>query len=325
MRIFSGIQPTGAIHIGNYAGAILNWVRMQGEGECLYSIVDYHALTMPYEPREMPGRVQDAALDLLACGIDPEKAHLFVQSHVPEHTELTWVLACCAPIGELNRMTQFKEKSERVDSINAGLFTYPVLMAADILLYKADTVPVGEDQLQHLEVTRVFARRFNNQFGPTFPEPQPRMTSAPRIMALNDPTRKMSKSLEGSAIMISDSDEVILRHVKRAVTDVGPKTEEMSPGVKNLFTLLKVFSPAETQAHFNEQYEAGNLRYKDLKEALGQDMVNTLRPIRERRAELAASPGRVCEILHESARRVRGIAQTTMGEIREKLGLTACS
>jgi len=202
MRIFSGIQPTGAIHIGNYAGAILNWVRMQGEGECLYSIVDYHALTMPYEPREMPGRVQDAALDLLACGIDPEKAHLFVQSHVPEHTELTWVLACCAPIGELNRMTQFKEKSERVDSINAGLFTYPVLMAADILLYKADTVPVGEDQLQHLEVTRVFARRFNNQFGPTFPEPQPRMTSAPRIMALNDPTRKMSKSLEGSAIMI---------------------------------------------------------------------------------------------------------------------------
>lgn len=325
MRIFSGIQPTGAIHVGNYAGAIQNWVRMQGEGECLYSIVDYHALTMPYETAEMPRRVQEAALDLLACGIDPERSRLFVQSQVPEHTELTWVLSCCASIGELNRMTQFKEKSERVDFINAGLFTYPILMAADILLYKADTVPVGEDQLQHLEVTRVFARRFNSQFGQTFPEPQPRMTEAPRIMALNDPTRKMSKSLEGSAIMLSDSDEVILRHVKRAVTDIGPRTDEMSPGVKNLFTLLKVFSPAETLAHFQEQYEAGNLRYKELKETLGQDMVATLAPIRQRRAELAANPSQVCEILHESARRVRELARATMVEVREKLGLTACS
>lgn len=184
---------------------------------------------------------------------------------------------------------------------------------------------MGEDQLQHLEVTRVFARRFNSQFGETFPEPQPRMTTAPRIMALNDPTRKMSKSLEGSAIMLSDSDEVILRHVKRAVTDVGAKTDEMSPGVKNLFTLLKVFSPAETVAHFQEQYEAGNLRYKELKETLGQDMVDTLAPIRQRREELAARPSQICEILHESARQVRQLARETMAEVRQKLGLTACS
>lgn len=324
MKVFSGIQPTGAIHIGNYAGAIQNWVKMQDEGECFYSIVDLHALTMPYDQKEMPTRVEEAALDLLACGIDPEKAHLFVQSHVPEHTELAWILSCWAPMGELNRMTQFKEKSERVDAVSVGLYTYPVLQAADILLYKADTVPVGEDQLQHLEVTRVIARRFNNQFGPTFPEPQARMTTAPRIMSLNDPTKKMSKSLEGSAIMLSDSDEVLLRHVKRAVTDVGPKTDEMSPGVKNLFTLLEVFSPKETVKHFQEQYEGGNLRYSELKATLGQDLVNTLRPIRERRQELASQKGRVCEILREGARHLRKVAQATMAEVKDKMGLTAC-
>lgn len=325
MKVFSGIQPTGAIHLGNYAGALMNWVRMQDEAECIYSIVDLHAITMPFDQKEMPKRVQEAALDILACGVDPAKAHLYVQSHVPEHTELAWILSCWAPMGELNRMTQFKEKSERVDTVSVGLYTYPVLQAADILLYKADVVPVGEDQLQHLEVTRVIARRFNNQFGPTFPEPQPKMTTATRIMALNDPTKKMSKSLEGSAIMLSDTDEAVLRHVKRAVTDLGPKTDEMSPGVKNLFTLLEVFSAPETLKHFQEQYEGGNLRYKDLKETLGRDLVNALRPIRERRAELARDPGRVCDILHESARYLRGIARTTMAEVKEKMGLTACS
>lgn len=332
MRAFSGIQPTGAIHVGNYAGAISNWIRMQAEMECIFCIVDYHALTMPYEPKEMPRRVQEAALDLLACGIDPERSRLFVQSHVPEHTELTWLLSCLAPMGELNRMTQFKEKSERLDSVNVGLYTYPVLQTADILLYKADVVPVGEDQLQHLEVSRVIARRFNGQFGQTFPEPQPRMTTAPRIMSLNDPTRKMSKSLEGSAIMLSDPDALILRHVKRAVTDIGPGTTSspeggdpgMSPGVKNLFTLLEVFSPPETVARFQADYESGALRYKDLKETLGQDMVNVIAPIRERRLELSSKPGWVCEILHEAARDLRARAQATLAEVRDKMGLTAC-
>ena len=323
MKIFSAIQPTGAIHIGNYAGAILNWVKMQDEAECSYCIADYHALTVLDDPKKLPKRVEEAAIDVLACGVDPEKANLFVQSHVPEHTELTWILSCCAPMGELNRMTQYKEKSERVESVNAGLFTYPILMAADILIYKADVVPVGEDQLQHLEVARVFARRFNAQYGKTFPEPQPRVSKAARVMSLNDPTKKMSKSLEGSAIMLSDPDDVIKRQIKRAVTDVGENPDEMSPGVKNLFTLLEAFAPAETYQHFLDDYAAGALRYKDLKESLTENMLNVLRPIRERRAELMANRGLVVDILHESAKKMRAVARETMREVREKSGLGA--
>ncbi|MEW6278866.1 MAG: tryptophan--tRNA ligase [Candidatus Eremiobacterota bacterium] len=324
-RVFSGIQPTGAIHIGNYAGALLNWVRMQDEMDCIFCIVDYHALTVPFEPAEMPRKVLDAALDILACGVDPGKARLFVQSHVPEHTELTWILSCVAPMGELNRMTQFKEKSERLDSVNLGLYAYPVLQAADILLYKADTVPVGEDQVQHLEVTREIARRFNHAFGETFPEPMPRLTKAARIMTLSDPTRKMSKSIEGSAIMLSDPDEVVRKQIKRAVTDMGPLPEgQMSPGVANLFALMEVFSPPDTMARFKEDYEQGRLRYKDLKETLAEDVVGTLAPIRQRREELASKPGEVCRILLDSASELRKVAQATLREVREKVGLTAC-
>jgi tryptophanyl-tRNA synthetase len=323
-RAFSGIQPSGAIHIGNYAGALVNWIALQEEMECIYCIVDYHAVTMPYDPAEMPGRVMDAALDLLACGVDPERSYLFVQSHVPEHTELAWIFNCQCPMGELSRMTQFKEKSELVDSVNSGLFTYPVLQAADILLYKADTVPVGEDQVQHLELTRVIARRFNKAFGQTFPEPQPRLTPTPRIMSLNDPTRKMSKSLPGSAISITDPDEVILRAVRRAVTDVGPRGDQMSPGVANLFNLLRVFSPPETYQRLRAAYDDGTLRYSELKEVLGQDMVRVLSTFRQRRQELAADPARVCQILGDSASRLRTIARATMQEVREKMGLTAC-
>lgn len=323
MRIYSAIQPTGSIHLGNYVGAIMNWVKMQDEGECIYGIANYHALTAIKEPKRLEERVLEAALDLLACGLDPEKCSLFVQSHVPEVTELTWILSCCAPMGELNRMTQFKDKSAHMEIVNAGLFTYPVLMAADILLFKADTVPVGEDQLQHLEVARVFTRRFNSMFGEVFPEPKPRLTKATRLMALNDPTKKMSKSVEGSAIMLSDPDSVILKHVKRAVTDAGPDAskEQMSPGVANMFTLLKVFSTPETVGYFEEQYAAGTLRYKELKETLGRDLTAALAPIRERRAELAAKPERVKEILHESARRLRVIAGQTIAEVREAAGL----
>ncbi|MCE7871838.1 tryptophan--tRNA ligase [bacterium CPR1] len=324
--VFSGIQPTGAIHVGNFAGAISNWVRLQQEMDCIFCIVDYHSLTVAYEASEMPRRVMDAALDILACGIDPERSRLFVQSHVPEHTELAWVLSCVAPMGELNRMTQFKEKSERVDWVNLGLYAYPVLQAADILLYKADVVPVGEDQVQHLEVTREIARRFNHQFGDTFPEPKPRLTRAARIMTLSDPTRKMSKSIEGSAIMLTDSEESIRKQIKRAVTDVGPPLEPgtMSPGVANLYSLLEVFAPAEVYARFKGDYERGELRYKDLKESLTEEMLRVLAPIRERRRELAARPGEVCRILKESAADLRARARMTMGEVREKLGLTAC-
>ena len=320
MRIFSGIQPTGAIHIGNYAGAIQNWVRLQDEHECIFCICDYHALTTVNDGERLRRQVADAALDLLACGLDVKKCRLFVQSQVPEHTELAWILSCCASIGELNRMTQFKEKSERSEFVNAGLFTYPILMAADILLYKAELVPVGEDQLQHLEVARVFARHFNNVFGQTFPEPQSRLTAATRVMALNDPAKKMSKSIPGSTIMLTDSDEVIRRQIKKAVTDVGGAGESMSPGVANLFNLLKIFSSAETVEFFDEQYKAGALRYGDLKKTLAEDMVVKLSAIRERRQELAQDPGMVDDILTDCAKQVRRLARQTLDEVREKVG-----
>src|SRR5438067_2437250 len=204
-RVFSGIQPTGAIHVGNYVGAVRNWVRLQELHESFFCIVDYHAIAAPYDAAELPARIFDAALDILAAGVNPERCTFFVQSHVPEHTELCWVFNSLASMGQLERMTQFKEKSEQFrENNNAGLFTYHVLQAADILLYKAAIVPVGEDQVQHLELTREIARRFNNHFGDSFPEPQPALTKAARIMALNEPTKKMSKSLAGSFVSLSD-------------------------------------------------------------------------------------------------------------------------
>lgn len=320
MRIFSGIQPTGAIHIGNYAGALQNWVRLQDEHECIFCICDYHALTTVNDGERLRRQVYEAALDLLSCGLDVKKCRLFVQSQVPEHTELSWILSCCASIGELNRMTQFKEKSERSEFINAGLFTYPILMAADILLYKAELVPVGEDQLQHLEVARVFARHFNNVFGQTFPEPQSRLTAATRVMALNDPAKKMSKSIPGSTIMLTDSDDVIRKQIKKAVTDVGGSGESMSPGVANLFNLLKIFSTPETVAFFEEQFREGKLRYGDLKKTLGDDIAARLGTFRQRRQELEGEPGLVQDILADSAAQVRKIARQTLDEVREKVG-----
>jgi tryptophanyl-tRNA synthetase len=321
-RVFSGIQPTGAIHIGNYIGAIRNWVRLQEEYESYFCIVDYHAITAPYEPGEMPGRVLDAALDIMAAGVDPERSAFFVQSAVPEHTELCWIFNSLAPMGALERMTQFKEKSEQFrENINVGLFDYPVLQAADILLYKAELVPVGEDQLQHLELSREIARKFNRLFGETFPEPQPALTEAPRIMALNDPAKKMSKSLPGSFVSLSDDDEAIRKKVGRAVTDVGPSPGEMGPGVKNLFTLLEGFAPPETLAQFRAQYEAGTLRYSELKPAVAEAIVRELAPVRARREELARHPDRVRQALAHSAEHARAVARQTMAEVRDRMGL----
>jgi tryptophanyl-tRNA synthetase len=321
-RVFSGIQPTGAIHVGNYVGAIRNWVRLQEQYESYFCIVDYHAITAPYEPGEMQDRILEAAVDILASGVDPEKCVFFVQSHVPEHTELAWVFNSLTGIGALERMTQFKEKSEQHrENQNAGLFTYPVLQAADILLYKAGLVPVGDDQLQHLELTREIARRFNHRFGETFPEPEAQLTPAARIMALNDPTRKMSKSIPGSFVSLSDDEAEIRKKIGRAVTDVGPQTDEMSPGVANLFTLLKAFAAPEVVKHFEEQYAAGTLRYSELKPALAEAVVAELNPIRERRADLAADPERVWAALDHGARRAGAVAVRTMDEVRRIMGL----
>ncbi len=303
-------------------GAIRNWVRMQAVAECTYCIVDYHAITTPYEPAELPARVFDAALDILAAGVDPERAVFFLQSHVPEHTELCWVFNSLVSMGQLERMTQYKEKVEQFrENINVGLFDYPVLQAADILLYKASVVPVGEDQVQHLELAREIARRFNNRFGETFPEPQAALTKAARIMALNDPARKMSKSIPGSFVSLSDEDAAIRKKVGRAVTDTGPGEDGMSPGVENLFTLLECFAPPEAVGHFLGEYNAGRLRYSELKPALAEAMVAELGPIRARREELAVHPERVREALVHGAQRASEVARTTMAEVRERLGL----
>ena len=227
-RIFSGIQPSGTIHIGNYLGAIKNWTKLQYEYDSIFCVVDYHAITVEYDPRALPERVMDVAATLLAAGIDPERSTLFVQSMVPEHTELSWLLTCVTPLGMLERMTQYKEKAARQEgeSVGAGLLCYPVLMAADILLYKADLVPVGDDQIQHLELTREIARKVNHHFGATFPEPQPYITRAARIKALSDPTAKMSKSIPGGAVAVSEEPDQIRKLVRRAVTDTGPRRME---------------------------------------------------------------------------------------------------
>ncbi|NLG69759.1 MAG: tryptophan--tRNA ligase [Firmicutes bacterium] len=321
--VFSGIQPSGMIHVGNLFGAIRNWVELQSQHPCFFCIVDYHAITVPYDPREMPERVRQALLVNVAAGLDPERSTIFVQSDVPEHTELAWLLNCITPLGQLQRMTQFKDKARKhAESVYAGLLNYPVLMAADILLYKADRVPVGEDQVQHLELTRDLARKFNQLFGETFPEPEPLLTQAARIMSLDDPTRKMSKSEPEGAISVLDPPETIRDKVRRAVTDVGPRGDEMSPGVRNLFTLLEAAAPAETYRHFLDHYRQGTLRYVDLKQAVAESLIEVLRPIQARYAELAARPETASEIAAAGAERARRVAREVLQEARERMGFT---
>ena len=319
--VLSGIQPSGGFHIGNYLGAVRDWVKLQEQYRCLYCIVDLHALTQTYDPAGLPGRVRELATELLACGIDPERATLFVQSHVPEHSELAWILSTVAPYGELSRMTQFKEKSERADYINCGLFTYPVLMAADILLYKATHVPVGEDQIQHLELTREVVRRFNNRFGPTFAEPMPIHKEPLRIMGL-DGKQKMSKSL-GNYISVGDDPDTIRKKISGAFTDE-TRLRRKDPGHPEscyVCGLQQYFSPPDKVAELHEGCRTARIGCVDSKRALSDAMIASLASIQERKREIMAKPGLVDEILHEGARRARAVAKKTMAEVRERLGL----
>lgn len=322
-RAFSGLQPTGTIHLGNYVGAIKNWVALQDQYDCFFCIVDYHAITIPYDPGEMQSRIFDAAVVNLAAGLNPDVSTIFVQSHVPEHTELTWLLNAITPMGWLGRMTQFKEKSAQFrDTVNVGLFDYPVLQAADILLYKAEVVPVGEDQVQHIELTRDICRKFNGTFGSVFPEPEALLSPAARIMALNDPARKMSKSIPGSYVGLLDSPDEIRQKMMRAVTDAGPTPgEEMSPGTRNLFSLLKEFSAATTVQRFQEEYDNGTIRYSELKSVLADDIAAGLTPLRDAAKELQAEPDTIKQILLDGAERARELARDTMREVKEKMGL----
>jgi tryptophanyl-tRNA synthetase len=322
-RIFSGIQPSGELHIGNYLGAVKNWVALQYEIDSLICIVDYHAITQAFEPAELRRRTHEMGLSLLAAGIDPERTILFVQSRVPEHTELAWVFSAVAPVGELERQTQYKEKSARQESVNAGLLTYPVLQAADILLYKADTVPVGEDQLQHLELSREIARRWNARFKENFfPEPQARLTPTRRIMGL-DGQAKMSKSL-GNTVGLLEDPPAIWEKLRPAVTDPArvKRTDPGTPEVCNIYHLHKAFSPPATVDHVATQCRTAGWGCIDCKKVLFESMNAELTPIRERAAALAAEPGKVGEILDAGAQRAKTLARATMREVKDLMGLT---
>lgn len=322
MRIFSGIQPTGVLHLGNYFGAIRQWVELQEGNECIYCIVDYHALTNEdTRPAELRLARRELALDLIACGIDPERSILFVQSDVPEHAELAWILGCVTSFGDLGRMTQFKQKAKEQDFVNAGLFYYPVLQAADILLYLADHVPVGEDQLQHLELARRIARRFNSRFGELFPEPEAALGEGARVMSLADPERKMSKSAGPEHYVgIMEPAEDIRWKIRTAVTDVGlTPGQEMSPGVKNLFTILSLVAPGEVEG-LRREHREGRLLYRHLKEVVYEHLMEELAPIRARREELA-SRGDIDEVLALGAARAHRIAREVLGKVRAQVGL----
>jgi tryptophanyl-tRNA synthetase len=320
--VFSGIQPTGELHLGNYLGAVRTWVDLQGQYRCYYAIVDYHAITQPYEPGEMQRRIREMAIDLLACGVDPDRATLFVQSAVPEHTELAWALTSVTPFGELGRMTQFKDKAARdPDNINAGIFSYPVLQAADILLYRATRVPVGEDQRQHLELAREIVRRFNARFGDTFAEPQPLFSTTPKILGL-DGQAKMSKSL-GNTISLRDSEAQVWDKLRTAATDPARarRTDPGDPDKCNIFTLHKFFSDATKQDEIRTGCTTAGIGCIDCKKQLLVGVKADLQRIQTRAAELRAQPGQIDEILAAGAARARTLARQTMASVRERLGL----
>jgi tryptophanyl-tRNA synthetase len=326
-RIFSGIQPSGELHIGNWLGAVQNWVSLQDTYECIYCVVDLHAITGKYDAASLARRTTEMATGLLAAGVDPDKATLFAQSHVPQHAELMWLLNTVTPLGELERMTQFKDKSAGMESIPAGLFNYPILMAADILLYRADLVPVGEDQVQHLELAREIARRWNAQFcgdgDPYFAEPKPMHTAARRIMGL-DGDAKMSKS-RGNTIALLEEPDQILAKLRPAKTDPQRlrRTDPGRPEFCNVFSLHRFFSPEATVAHVDAQCRSAGWGCVECKTVLAQTMSDTLAPIRARAAELAAKPERVHEILHDGAAKARRIARETIAGVRERMGFLA--
>ena len=320
-RIFSGIQPSGDLHIGNYLGAVKNWVALQDQFESVICIVDLHAITQQYDTATLSQRTLDMAIGLLAAGIDPDKSILFVQSHVPQHSELQWLLNTVTPVGELERMTQYKDKSAHLESIPAGLLNYPILQAADILLYKADRVPVGDDQLQHLELAREVARRFNARFGVSlFPEPQPMVTTAARIVGL-DGQAKMSKSL-GNTIGLLDSPEAIWEKLRPAMTDPARKTKKDpgNPDICNIYSLHKYFSTADQVTMVAEKCRTAGWGCLDCKRVLADNIIAALKPIRERAEELKRRPEEVRAVLERGASRCRAMAEETMTEVRRIMG-----
>ena len=321
-RVLSGLQPSGDLHLGNYLGALRNWVADQDVHDAFYCIVDLHALTLEIDPDDLRSRTAETALDLLAAGLDPDRCTLFVQSHVAEHTRMAWLLECTATMGELNRMTQFKEKSSGQESVRVGLYTYPVLQAADILLYDAERVPVGDDQRQHLELTREVAIRFNHRYGETLVVPEAAIPVAgARVMDLQHPRNKMSKSVNSplGTILMLDSPEEIRRKVRKAVTDTDGEVRydpATKPGLSNLLELLAV-ATGRTPKEVAGAYD----RYGDLKSDVADALIELLRPVRERREALAADPGAVPSLLATGAEKARTVASATYARSAEAIGL----
>ncbi len=324
MRIFSGIQPTGIIHIGNYLGAIKQWAELQEKNECIFCIVDLHALSAPYNPKSLGGLILEKVIAYLAAGINPEKSIIFVQSQVKEHTELTWLLNTVTPIGDLLRMTQYKEKSKKFkENINAGLLNYPILMAADILLYQTDVVPVGEDQKQHVELARTIARKFNQKFGQTFQIPEVKLAKmGAKIMSLTEPSKKMSKSdSPESYIGLFDEPEIIKEKIMKATTDTGRVIKYnpgKKPGISNLLTIYSLLSNKPLKTLETKFKEKG---YAEFKKSLAEIIINYLEPFRRKRKELLTREVYVREILNQGAKRAQILAQSTMQDVRKKMGL----
>lgn len=322
-RVLSGVQPSGNLHIGNYLGALANWVRIQHDYESIFCIVDLHAITVYQNPDELRARIRELATLFLAVGIDPRHSRIVVQSSVPAHAELAWLLTCVTPMGWLERMTQFKSKAHAQESLGDGLFQYPVLMAADILLYQAAIVPVGEDQMQHLELTRDIAQRFNSVYGDTFVMPATKLPAVgARIMGLDDPTAKMSKSAQGAGHMVGllDTPDRIRKTIMRATTDSNPAVdfENMGPGVANLLNIYQAFSQASKETM---RAEFTGLRYGDLKKRVADMVVSSLEPIQARYKQIAADPAYLEGILQSSADAVAPIANATVKLVKERMGI----
>ncbi len=321
--LFSGMQSTGSLTLGNYLGALKNWVTLSDDYECFYSVVDMHSITVRQDPAELRKKARNLLTLYIAAGLDPKKNCIYYQSHVSGHAELAWILNCFTYMGELNRMTQFKDKSAKhADNINAGLFTYPVLMAADILLYQADVVPVGKDQLQHLELTRDLAQRFNSIYGDVFVVPEPYLgKSGAKIMSLQEPTKKMSKSDENAnaSIFLTDDTDTIIRKFKRAVTDSEARIKycEEQPGISNL---IEIYSACTGKSFADVEAEFAGKGYGDFKLAVGETVADTLRPVQTRFEELSKDKAYIDGIIKENAEKANYYATKTLRKVQKKVG-----
>ena len=323
-RVFSGVQPTGeSMHLGNYLGAVKGMLALQDTHECIFAVVDYHALTAPYDPALMPQRKLAIAMDYLAAGLDPSKVTLMVQSDVPEHLELAWVLGCLTSVPRLERMPTYKDKKERHGSAGFGLLSYPVLMAADILIYKATTVPVGKDQEPHLRFAREVARKFNNTFGQTFPEPYVYMSEAPVVPSLSGPGA-MAKSVPGSYIALDDPPAGIRQKLAKAYTDPARmrRTDPGEPRRCNVYAIHETYTPPQGLEEIASGCRSAGIGCLDCKAILAEEIIADLEPLQERRRELGERPDYVLDVLAEGAQRARPLAQATIAEVRQKIGLT---